>query len=118
MSFSLISHFIWWVPTVKLLSHIIDMSFSALTGVNGSRYTDFDHFIWDFGTIKSGPFMPHAKGRQRVLYVILETDNGLFHQNINLLGCFMINSLKYTLIYAFFALRPLPLHVTKLVHLW
>jgi hypothetical protein len=30
----------------------------------------------------------------------------------------MVNSLKYTLIQAFFALRLLPLCVTKLVHLW
>jgi hypothetical protein len=35
-SFLLISHFIWPVPTVKLLSRIIHMFFSALRGVNGS----------------------------------------------------------------------------------
>jgi hypothetical protein len=67
LPFLLISHFILAVPTVKLLSHIIDIFFLALRGVNGSSYTDFDHFIWDFGTPKSGIFMPHAKWRQRAL---------------------------------------------------
>jgi hypothetical protein len=54
--FWVIAHFIWLVPTVKLLSHIIDMLISPLRGVNGTSYTDFDHFIWDFRTLKSGIF--------------------------------------------------------------
>jgi hypothetical protein len=56
------------VQAVKLLSHIIDMFFCALRGVNGSSYTDFDYFIWDFGTsYQKWHFMPHAKWRQRAL---------------------------------------------------
>jgi hypothetical protein len=45
LSFLLISHFIWPVPTVKLLFDIMDMFFSASIGVYGSSYTDFDHFL-------------------------------------------------------------------------
>jgi hypothetical protein len=67
LSCLLISHFIWSVPTVKLLSHIIDMFLSPLRGVNGTSHTDFDHFIRDFRTLKSGIFMPSAQWRQRAL---------------------------------------------------
>jgi hypothetical protein len=68
LSFLLISHFVLLVPRVKLMSHTIDMIFSALRGVNAwPQLYWFWSFYMGFWNYQKWHFMSHAEWRQRAL---------------------------------------------------
>jgi hypothetical protein len=95
LSFLLISHFILPVPRVKLMSHTIDMIFSALRGVNAwPQWYWFWSFYMGFWNYQKWHFMSHAQWRQRALKCY-PWNWQLFHQHISLLG-FWISQLFKT----------------------